>query len=227
MIRAIALASRLDFDLDPQVRDAIKRHRADISRSAPARLFEEYLKILRGGAAEPTFRGLAAAGLLAHISPEIEKRNRGTLGESLAALDSYRRRFDVAPDTLTNPILLGTLLAPLGFSDRRPRDEHAERAVTLGNLPLPRRDLEQLRQVLGLQHRLHDLHASPRAQRALMHRAAFRDAVTWLEIHGDSPVALAHWREMMAHAPATQDSGGPPIRRRRRRRRRRVGPPAS
>jgi poly(A) polymerase len=229
MIRAIALASRLDFRLDPEVEEAIRRHRADITRSAAPRLYEEYLKILRGGAAERTFRSLAGAGLLEYISPEIERRGSDLLWRSLAALDAFRRRTGDVPETLTNPILLGTLLVPLGFSDRRVRDEHAaERQISLGNLPLPRRDLEQLRQVLGLQHRLRDLHASPRAQRALMHRAAFGDALTWLEVHGESPAALAHWREMLAHAqPSTEHRGTLPVRRRRRRRRRRLVPPAS
>jgi poly(A) polymerase len=227
MIRAIALAARLDFKLDADVRDAIEHHRSEIARSAPARLFEEYLKILRGGAAARAFQGLADAGLLAHISPEMERRTGEALWRSLAALDAYRNRTDTPLERLTNSVLLGTLLVPLGFSDRRVRDDSSsERRIGLGNLPLPRRDLEHLRQVLGLQRRLHDVHASPRAQRALMHRAAFRDALTWLEIHGDSPITLEHWRELLLHVQTPPDHrASPPLRRRRRRRRRRIGPP--
>ena len=38
MLRALALAARLDFRIDPPVLDAIARHRAEIARSAPPRV---------------------------------------------------------------------------------------------------------------------------------------------------------------------------------------------
>jgi poly(A) polymerase len=38
MLRAIALASRLDFTIDPPTLDAIRAHRREIVRSSPARL---------------------------------------------------------------------------------------------------------------------------------------------------------------------------------------------
>src|SRR5712691_10926929 len=55
MMRAVALAARLDFALDPLVVDAIKQLRHEIATSAPPRLLEEYYKILRSGCAEKTF----------------------------------------------------------------------------------------------------------------------------------------------------------------------------
>src|SRR5262249_25365884 len=64
MMRAVALAARLDFTIDPDVLAAIHRHRTEIARSSPARLLEEYYKILRAGRAEKTFRDLAALGLI-------------------------------------------------------------------------------------------------------------------------------------------------------------------
>ena len=64
----------------------------------------------------------------------------------------------------------------------------------LGELPLARRDVERLRQILGLQRRLRDLDASPRAKRALTHRSIFREALTWLEIHGARPEVVEHWK---------------------------------
>ena len=44
-------------------------------------------------------------------------------GGSLAALDAYRRRFESTPDTLTNAILLGSLLVPLGIALHGGRSE--------------------------------------------------------------------------------------------------------
>src|SRR5205807_5907770 len=59
MLRAVALANRLDFSLDPPIVRAIELHRHEIARSSPARLLDEYYKILRLGCAEKIFRGLA------------------------------------------------------------------------------------------------------------------------------------------------------------------------
>ena len=62
-------------------------------------------------------------------------------------------------------------------------------------LPLAR-DVERLRQILGLQRRLLDMEASPRAKRALMHRGPFHEALTWLDIHGQAPEMLEHWKRL-------------------------------
>ena len=103
------------------------------------------------------------------------------------------------------------------------------RALSLGMLPLARRDVERLRQILGLQRRLTDMNLSPRARRALMHRGPFREALTWLEIHGDAPEVLEHWRGFIEAAktfePGEEGVEAAHPRRRRRRRRRRPVPP--
>src|SRR6202047_89087 len=59
MLRAVALASRLDFAIDPPVLDAIRKHRHEIAHSSPPRVLEEYFKMLRAGCAEKSFRWLA------------------------------------------------------------------------------------------------------------------------------------------------------------------------
>src|SRR3989454_2496854 len=71
MLRAVALAARLDFAIDPPTLDAIRLHRHEIARSSAPRLLEEYYKVLRAGSAEKTFRGLADAGLLEPISADL------------------------------------------------------------------------------------------------------------------------------------------------------------
>src|SRR5436190_6138227 len=45
MMRAVVLAARLDFTIDPQVEEAIAARRDDLARSAPARLMEEIYKL--------------------------------------------------------------------------------------------------------------------------------------------------------------------------------------
>jgi poly(A) polymerase len=232
MLRAAALASRLSFRLDPPIDAAITRHHREIARSAPARLIEELYKILRAGSAETTFRMLAEQRLLEPIAPSLQAAAGPALWSSLAALDVYRRRFDAAPDTLTNAILIGSLLAPLGYSARTPvpaavfTGDRKEPRPSLGLLPLARRDIERLRHILSLQRRLADPSLSPRARRVLMHRVPFQEALTWLDIHGGAPELLEHWRGFVEAAKTFETEGGelPPPRRRRRRRRRRPRP---
>jgi poly(A) polymerase len=249
MIRAIAIAARLEFTIEPALLQSIRRHRREIAKSSLPRLIEEYYKILRQGSAEKAFRQMAEVGLLEPISMELHKGAADPLWHSLAAVDEYRRQFESTPDTLSNAILLGSLLVPLGISLHPPRTGHDLDASEgsrskrtrhppgprLGDLPLARRDVERLRQIISLQRRLRDLAASERAQRSLAHRGIFREALTWMEIHGDSPDVVEHWMGIIdeggAPEPGSEDSGDEgelqpalahamPFKKRRRRRRR-------
>src|SRR5580765_2887015 len=156
LIRAIAIAARLDFTIEPTLLQAIRRHRREIAKSSLPRLLEEYYKILRAGSAEKAFRQLAEVGLLEPISSELHRGASEPLWRSLAAVDEYRHQFESTPDTLSNAILLGSLLVPLGIS-LHPRHSPSEQADAnlapsrrqrhppgprLGDLPLARRDVE-------------------------------------------------------------------------------------
>ncbi|HZB25679.1 MAG TPA: polynucleotide adenylyltransferase PcnB [Vicinamibacterales bacterium] len=227
MLRAVVLAARLEFTIDAPILESIGLLKHEIARSAPARLVEEYYKILRSGHAEEAFKQLRATGLLKAITPELATE-QGALTRAVAALDRYRARFPAAPDTLTNAILAGTLLFPLGLIGRRARfsADPLERRVELGLLPIARRDVERLHQILAVQQRLTEIDAPARAQRGVLHRSAFPEALTWLEIHGDRPDAVAHWRELQQQQVAPDaapvgEAADHPLRRRRRRRRRR------
>src|SRR3954465_1449896 len=171
MMRAVVFAARLDFWIDDPILEAIETHRHEIARAAPPRLMEEYFKILRSGFAEKSLAMLKETKLLRAMTPELEQAG-AAFWESIARLDDYRSRFPAAPDTLTNAILAGTLLAPLGLAGgpRRYSAGAMDKKIELGVLPMPRRDIERLHQILALQPRLHDLRAPVRAQRAVLHR---------------------------------------------------------
>ena len=225
MLRAVSFAARLGFRLDPPVRRAIARHNGEIANASPPRMIEELYKILRSGVAAPTFRALIKVGLLAHIAPEVADGASPTLWRSLKALDEYRRRFSSTPSSLTNAILLGSLVTPVQSIDLSPRrkdgpDHNA--GVALGQLPVAHRDVERLRQLLMLQPRLVNPQMPPRAQRAVMHRGAFGDALMWLEIHGTDQEALTRWHTLVAEGGTPEERRTQ--RRRRPRRRRRRGP---
>jgi poly(A) polymerase len=233
MFRAVALAARLDFTIDEPVLQSLARQHGELARSAPARLIEEIYKVMRAGAAEKTFRGLVETGLLAAIAPEVPGRITPAFWQSLAAVDAYRR--SAAPgETLPNALLLGSLLLPLGLLDQH-HGRTKELGARFGILPLARRDVEHLRQILMIQRHLRDLDAPPRHRRSVMHRSSFAGAVTWLELHGNAPHIVAMWKALLAEH-ALDAGAAPPAddlpRRRRRRRRRRGGggntaPPAA
>ncbi len=277
MLRAVVLGARLGFTLDPPVEEAIATHRHRLAQAAPARMIEEYYKILRSGHAEKTFAALARYRLLDTVTPELQTHaeHEGFL-DALDALDTYRQRFDSAPPSLSNPILLGTMVVPLGMMPTRERtavvaanghdDDHDEADMPtvelpparrrrrregppepifrIGLLPIARRDIDRLRQLLAVQRRLQDMEASPRAKRALLHRGPFEDALTWLDVHGRAPEIVEHWRGFIEasslpgegtpphnHASGAAVDAVPPRRRRRSSRRRgggrRFGPPTT
>jgi poly(A) polymerase len=226
MLRAVAFAGRLGFTIDSPVVEAIRRNRGEIARSSPARLVEEYYKILRSGASAAVFRAAANLGLLEATTPELQRAaDDDALWQSLERLDAYRARFASAPDGFTNPVLVGSLLVPLGFAPPgvgHPADETD--STWLGALPVARRDVERLSQLLALQRRLRDPNLSARSARALLARGAFGDALAWLEIHGGAPDAVARWRSLIGELTESGSLPEPPARlpaRRRRRRRRR------
>ena len=225
MLRAVALAARLDFSIDPPALRAIERYHGELARSAPPRLMEEVYKVLRAGFAEQAFHMLVDTGLLAAIAPEVPGRISPAFWQSLAAIDNHRRAFKRNPEALSNPILLGSLLIPLGLLDQH-HGRTKELGARFGTLPLARRDVEFLRQILMLQRHLRDPNASARHRRAIVHRTAFTSALTWLELHGNAPDLVESWRAAQAEVVEQLPDGvlpspeGPPRRRRRRRRRR-------
>jgi tRNA nucleotidyltransferase/poly(A) polymerase len=144
MLRAVALAARLDFRIDSGTAEAVRHLRGEIVRSSSARILEEFYKILRQGRSRRTFEMLHEYGLLAYLLPEADRAigdGGGALLGSLARLDAHRAASLVAPEHLTNPLLMGSLLVPLGVPLRRvaaapaPRRGHAE-----AEEPAPPRD---------------------------------------------------------------------------------------
>ena len=204
MLRAAVFGARLSFDLDEQVIEAIALHRHLILKASPARLMEEYFKILRSGYAEASFRALARVRLLELMTPDLADPP-DALWDALARLDRFRQKFPAPPAELTTVVLTGSLLVPMGILDRRasgaasgaPPDR-----VSFGMLPVSRKDLDRLRQLVQTLPRLSDPHLPPRVVRSLPTRPSFIDCVTWLEIFSDAPDLVERWKLARAqHKP--------------------------
>ncbi len=239
MLRAVALAARLGFTIDRDTVEAIHFLRGEIIKSSPARVLEELYKILRQGASRKTFELLHEHGLLAYMLPEadeaIREQPERLLG-SLGRLDDYRNAGLAAPADLTNALLLGTLLVPLGVPLRRvnaaaagredtrsPRVDVRAEIEALGafedgelpdtaptlSLPFARKDADRLRLVLAAQSRLREVHSSPRVKHMLAGRGYLEEALRWMEIHGgvQGRELAAHWRTLGAAEERTTAGG--------------------
>jgi poly(A) polymerase len=210
MFRAAIFGARLGFDLDPLVIEAIAAQRHLITKASPARMLEEYFKVLRSGYAEASFRALARVRLLELITPEL-KSPPEALWDGLAALDRYRQRFPSAPLELTTPVLIGTLLVPIGALNRRMPDRGARDAdidkVSFGALPVARKDLDRLRHMLLTLPKLSDPALPPRVARGLPGRPSFPDTLTWFEIFGGDATVLEQWQALKVTRPAPAAHG--------------------
>lgn len=116
MIRAIKLAAKVNFKLDPPLADGMRAHRRMIRDASPARMLEELFKILGSGAASRTFELLADFRLLEYMLPEFDRVLPA--GEEAEAAIGYRYMdaLDAADRGLrihSNAVLLGALFLPL------------------------------------------------------------------------------------------------------------------
>jgi len=145
MLRAVALAARLDFTIDRDSVEAIRTLRGEIVRSSPARLVEELYKILRQGRARRTFELLHEHGLLAYLLPEADRAiadGAQALASSLERLDAHRQAGLATPEQLSNAVLMGSLLVPLGVPLRRVPVAHPQRREAAGREPEPEAEPE-------------------------------------------------------------------------------------
>lgn len=113
MLRAVRLAAKLRFQIDPASADPIPKLAPLLQEASSARLFEECLKLFLSGHAEASFLGLESHGLLAGLLPEtavalVSNRSgalRRMLLEGLRATDAR-----IAADEPVSPAFLFALL---------------------------------------------------------------------------------------------------------------------
>jgi len=69
MLRAVRLATKLNFDIEQSAKEAIFRLGCLLSEVPSARLFDEMIKLFHGGHAAQTFQGLCEFDLFRHMFP--------------------------------------------------------------------------------------------------------------------------------------------------------------
>lgn len=237
LLRAVRFAARLDFEIDPATYAAMEGSVEEIPRCAPARLLEDTMRLLRGGAARRSFELLRALGALRLLVPPVDgfmSRDPESERLVLAYLGMLDQR--TPPDRPhSDALLLAGLLAPMtpdrpAAGQAAPPSEAADALLyeMVRAARMPRRVAEGARMLLRAQAVL----AGERPRRGLLatvrHAPYFADALALFEIRsavsGTENAMITRWREgrEMEIVPAGESHG----RRRRRRRRRRGAAPA-
>jgi poly(A) polymerase len=214
MLRAARLAAKLGFAIEAGTAEPIARLAPLLADAAPARLFEETLKLFLSGHAVASFEHLDAHGLLPALLPETAKalasNSSGALRRMLVqGLRNTDAR--VANDEPVSPAFLyAVLLWPAycrALAQLQAQGVHAAEAqrraadrVTMHQVArtaLPRRFSLPMQEIWLLQPRF-SLRQRKRVFRLLAH-PRFRAAVDFLELRlaaSDSHAEdVAFWRE--------------------------------
>jgi len=242
MIRAVRFAASLDFAIEPETWTILRDQAATITRAAPARLYEEMLKLFLLGSALPIFVLLAQSGLLMALFPWLSRWLYGGGGrvdliyKSLKWIDGLVRE-GTPPSP---PLLLAALFGP-SLEDEalaRHRDGvpyqqamHAAVAAFLeelcGTVTVPAKVSNRLRGILTLQPALHKVPL--RRPDAMAARLDFADALTYLRLMVDAKgenLPSRQWWDAytegkIPEAVAEAAAAEPPAKRSKKRRRRR------
>ena len=162
MLRAIKFAARLDFGIDPELMDALVAQRRELHRASPPRVFEEILRLLRGGAAHRSIYLTWSTGLLAEVLPQLAAylddhcHGVNATWRYLQAIDRHHaERSRLVADAV---LLLALLWAPLReFLDGEDSPAHAFEewmGDVLSHLAIPKRLKERMRLIALSQPRL-------------------------------------------------------------------------
>ncbi len=223
ILRAIKFSARLDLAIAPEVFDAIVVCRDGLARAARPRIFEEILRLMRGGAAHRSFWLCWETGVLDVLLPELSAyladaslENR-TVWRLLDAIDrTTRQRREPLEDVVLWTLLL---LEPLREACDGARDRVAAAFDFLEpiveRLAVPRRVADAMRRIVAVLPRLEAGRASRFTKTAIYPSAS-------------EVLALCHAArtedEIGAATPAALSPEGATTAARKRRRRRRRAP---
>jgi len=115
MIRLLKFQSRFDFHVEQNTSTALIKCIHEITKSSPARILEEILKMLESGASEPFFRLMESSGLLDQLFPCLDHFLKGKFGEDVYKLLKVADQINSGnrKDLLERPVLLACLLYPI------------------------------------------------------------------------------------------------------------------
>ncbi len=249
ILRAAKFSGRLGFDFDKPTLAAMKDVAPDLARSAPPRLLEEILRLLRGGHSLDSFQILRDIDAIEVMLPvlggylrEADAEERVRFWRILEALDDRVVQHGAPP----SPVLLGAIFTraiALRTSQTKRRSATPIAEELLGpftrDLRLSRRDAGCLKRICGVQQRFTARGKTRFKTSSFLRDPYFNEALDLFELTcaatGTGFDDLKRWSELAASVakettpdrePAARTSGDSPRspdgdqpRRKRRRRR--------
>jgi len=207
VLRALKLVAEYGFRLDSSLATPVREQAPALSRSSPARLYEELLKIARKPYCAETFAACRQYGLLQHFLPAMDRLWDGSAGELLRRLLAERdRRLGGGEYSHSRALALATAaFAPAWLAMGAPpgglweHNEGIEKTLresvrkSYSPLPVPRVLTARARDILLLLPRFRQ----PAAKRRLLRHPEYRYARELYSllsaIHGWDAAALADW----------------------------------
>jgi poly(A) polymerase len=252
MLRAVRFAAMLGLTIEAGAWQAIKEMAATVSRAAPARLYEEMLKLLLLGEGEKTYQLLRQSGLFGALFPQmagwLAEESEGYphvwTSKALAWVDNRLGQGAKVSPPLLLALFFGQYLAEKSQEFRR-RGAPAQQSVDLAlaeflgetapTVLIPHRVAMQMREISLLQLRFSKIPG--RRPEAICARPGFADALAYLRFctvqEPQAERTLAWWERFAAGQPPRDDAavspeaekgGGSRGRRRRRKKRSRPRP---
>lgn len=214
ILRAIKFASRLGFQIEENTFLAMKKHVPEIPRCAPARLQEEFVRLLTSGHALEAFLLCKTSGILDVFMPELTQDFLKMLQAVDAAIE---RDVDLSTAVAFAALLLPTYLA-LEKSEQNERNWIDKLCISWAErIRLTRHDQDKIRSILS---------AISSFSPAVVHKSWFKEALLlqtlYLYSEGQSlePIGVLKVMARNLGKPYKQDKRGvfkprPHFRRRR------------
>lgn len=165
ILRAIKFAARIDFGIQTEVYDAMVQTRESLARAARPRLFEEILRLLRGGGAHRSIWLAWESGILSVLLPELSAflddagDEEGPATRTFRVLREIDRRTQQAGRPLDDVVLwTSLLLEPIKEACDGARDRVSAAFDFLDpvieRLAVPRRMADAMRRIVAALPRL-------------------------------------------------------------------------
>jgi len=222
ILRAIKFAARCDLGIDPEVYDAMVAQRDELKKSAKPRLFEEILRLLRGGAGHRSIWLAWETGILSVILPELasflddEGPDAPLVWARLHALDQRILRGEQVSDAVLVTALLLGVIDDVLEGEPNPAAAYEDLMDSISDeLAVPRRMKDRVRILWGCQSRLRSGRVGSLARREFFAEAAEVNEID-CEARGVDVHPAVHSADTSAPEGSAESDG--PRRRRRRRR---------
>ncbi|MCX7894075.1 MAG: polynucleotide adenylyltransferase PcnB [Burkholderiales bacterium] len=243
MLRAVRLAAKLGFTIDPKTRAPIRELADLMGNVPPARLFDEMLKLLLSGHAKACVQRLRAEGLHHGLLPLLDVILEQPLGEKFVHLALAQTDERVRLDKPVSPaFLFASLLWHEVLAAWKARTDAGEGRIPAlyaamdevldkqtDKLAIPKRYTATMKEIWALQPRLEN--RSGRRPYGVLEHPRFRAGYDFLALRAESGEASGElvewWRRFQDGTPEERAELLLPAReggeKRRRRRRRRPG----